>query len=77
MKQSQKIIKKGDYYEIEVIDDAFYTTKISKKEESQMSIAPSNENIIAEMPSYTDARSKYFYHPALSYSNAKPDALLH
>ena len=42
MKQSQKIIKKGDYYEIEVIDDAFYTTKISKKEESQMSIAPSN-----------------------------------
>ena len=42
MKQSEKIIKKGDYYEIEVIDDAFYSTKTSKKEESQINILPPN-----------------------------------
>lgn len=31
MKQSERIIRKGDYYEMEVVEDGFYSSKISKK----------------------------------------------
>lgn len=32
MKQSERIIKKGDYYEMEIIEDGFYSSKVNKKE---------------------------------------------
>lgn len=46
MKPSERIIRKGDYYEMEVIEDGFYSNKMSKKEESQTAIQQSNENIV-------------------------------
>jgi hypothetical protein len=31
MKQTDRIIRKGDYYEMEVNEDGFYSNKTSKK----------------------------------------------
>jgi hypothetical protein len=77
MKQVERVIKRGDYYEIEVIEDAFSNTKTSRKEESQISIPPPSENIQVELPSYRQARSNYFYHNQPSYDTADPNQLLH
>ena len=73
IKQSERIIKKGDYYEMEVVEDGFYSSKLSKKEESQLIVASSADNIVTELPSFSDARANY-YHPTSSpYSHAQPD----
>jgi hypothetical protein len=52
MKQVERVIKRGEYYEIEVTEDAFTTSKTSRKEESQISIPIASENINVELPSY-------------------------
>jgi len=62
MKQSERIIKKGDYYEIEVVEDTFSTSKISKKDESQTSLPAASDCIVtAELPSFNQARSNYYF----------------
>jgi hypothetical protein len=45
MKQVEKIVQRGEYYEIEVTEDAFTTSKTTKKEDSQISIPPVPEII--------------------------------
>lgn len=37
MKQNERVIKKGDYYELETIEDLMMQQKIPKKEEVQSS----------------------------------------
>ena len=70
MKQVDKVIKKGDYYEMEVVDDGLLSMKPYKKEEMQSTIQSHHDNIITALPTFTDARAKYYYNIQDQYSTA-------
>lgn len=46
MKQPEKVVRNGNYYEIETAEDALYPLRANKKEESQSNIYIPPENII-------------------------------
>lgn len=77
MKQVEKVIKKGDYYEMDVPDDGVYSTKTYKKEEPLSYAQTQSGSIITNLPSFKEARDKYLFEPKNTYSNANPDQLLH
>ena len=62
MKQNERIIKTGDYYEIETIEDLMLQQKIPKKEDPQSStnIPLPNNNIVTELPPRREALNAYF-----------------
>lgn len=61
MKQIDKIIRKGDYYEMEVVDDGIFSIKPQRREESQVNPSSTSENILTDLPAFQEARSKYFF----------------
>jgi hypothetical protein len=63
MKQQERIVKNGDYYEIETYEELMMTAKTSKKEEPIVSSTniPASEYIVTEMPTFKEARSNYFF----------------
>ena len=77
MKQVDKVIRKGDYYEMEVVDDGLFSMKPYKKEEAQPTAAMNSDSIITTLPTFEDAKSKYYYELNKRYSNSEPDELLH
>lgn len=53
MKQADKVIRKGDYYEMEVVDDALSSMKPYKKEETSPHLPPPPENLISNLPLFS------------------------
>ena len=70
MKQVDKIIKKGDYYEMEVVDDGIFSIKSYKKEESQVNPPLSSDNITTDLPAFSDARSQFYFQHLNHYTSA-------
>jgi hypothetical protein len=52
MKQVDKVIRKGDYYEMEIVDDGIFSAKPFKKEEIQSSIQINIDSILTDLPSF-------------------------
>jgi hypothetical protein len=52
MKQVDKVIRKGDYYEMEIVDDGIFSDKPFKKEEIQSSIQINIDSILTDLPSF-------------------------
>ena len=48
-----------------------------RKEESQLVLPSTSDNIVTELPTFKDARSNYYCPSSDIYSQAQPDALLH
>ena len=62
MKQTERIIKTGDYYELEVNDEILSYQKFLKKEDVGPGTNQSQptENIITKMPTHHEAKLSYF-----------------
>ena len=64
MRQEEKVIKKGNYYEVELNEEVrTKQDKTVRRDEnpSAMNIPTASEHIITEMPEQTEARHSYFY----------------
>lgn len=62
MKQNERIIRNGDYYELETIEEILMQQKVSKKDEipSSTNIPAPPSNIVTELPPRSQALASYF-----------------
>ena len=79
IKQQQRVIKKGEYYQMQTYQQTMMLISKTKKDQQQNSTSniPVNEHITTEVPSWTGARDNYFSTQIITqYSSQGVDELI-